>query len=164
MYEEAEVRPPSICRGLEQRTGPPQSAGDASRGQDPSQSAGDLSRGQAPCRHQQRTGPPQSAGDASRGQDPLSLQGTRAEDRTPQSVGNSSRGQDSLSLQGTLSEVMAPSICRGPKQSTGFWVLGLRQLLPLQLSEHTLLMMWLWAYKVCHMLFNHSPGFGTPRY
>lgn len=48
-----------------------------------------------------------------------------AEDRTPQSVGNSSRGQDPLSLQGTLSEVRAPSICRGPKQSTGLWVLGL---------------------------------------
>ena len=60
----------------------------------------------------QRTGPPQSAG-------------IQAEDRTPQSVGNSSRGQDPLSLQGTLSEVRAPSICRGPKQSTGLWVQGL---------------------------------------
>ena len=56
---------------------------------------------------------------------PPSICGGCEQDSTLQSVGNSSRGQDTLCLQGTLSEVRAPSICRGPKHSTGLWALGL---------------------------------------
>ena len=91
-----------------------------------------------------------------------------------------------VSLATTLAQ--PPSVSRGPEQRTGAphsagdpsraQASGSRGCMPgpgapfhpccsataPQLSDHNLLMMWLWAHNVCHMLCNHPPGLGTPGY
>lgn len=90
---------------------------------------------------------------------PLGLWGTQAEDRTPQSTGDSIRGHRGLlNLQGDPSRAQAS----GSWAACQAWcsIPPLAQLLPLQLSDHTLLMTGCGHTR----LVNHLPGLRTLRY
>lgn len=76
-----------------------------------------------------------------------SVSGDRAEDRRPSSAGGPEAGAQASGSGGCMQvQVLHSTCCSATAYTTG--------------PTTSLLMMWLWAHNVCHMLCNHPPGLG----